>query len=550
MHKLTIVGSGPTAIYTIAALLDRKAPVDISVIEREALSGTGMPFRTGEADAIMLANIADIEIPPIRERFLEWVTALPPDVLAHFGLDRALLTERSFLPRVLLGAWLRHSLALLAAEARAAGHVLRIIKEADVVDVVATADGYRASFLQDGKLHATTSDSLVISTGHDWPLTDAPKEGYYASPWPSSKLQAVGPCEVGVIGTSLSGIDAALAIAAHHGTFTRAPDGSYSYATDARGLTITLMSRKGLLPEADFYCPLPYEPAVAATPERLAALEARGEALTAQDLFDLLRDEITAMDPQYAADMRLATIDLTEFPDRYFSPRIGRNQFTLAAANLAEVLANQRSRTTVNWRYAILRSHELIGPFVPRLSDAEKALFNSYLKPVFIDNYAAVPPQTIARLLALHRTDTLHVMALGAEAQPVRHPGRNGATVAVAGNERHFDVLIDARGQQAMMLEDLPFPTLRGQLAGQGGDPVALDDALRPYGANGAPMQGLHLAAISFLLTDRPFVQGITVSHEIGEAVAESLCARLTETQGAGFRSHTRRLAAAAATAP
>jgi uncharacterized NAD(P)/FAD-binding protein YdhS len=58
------------------------------------------------------------------------------------------------------------------------------------------------------------------------------------------------------MGTSLSGLDAAMAVVMQHGEFR---DGKF-ILDKGRALNITLMSRTGILPEADFYCPIPYEP--------------------------------------------------------------------------------------------------------------------------------------------------------------------------------------------------------------------------------------------------------------------------------------------------
>lgn len=59
------------------------------------------------------------------------------------------------------------------------------------------------------------------------------------------------------MGTSLSGLDAAMAVVMQHGRFSGE---QFVVNKGSEGLKITLMSRTGVLPEADFYCPIPYEP--------------------------------------------------------------------------------------------------------------------------------------------------------------------------------------------------------------------------------------------------------------------------------------------------
>jgi uncharacterized NAD(P)/FAD-binding protein YdhS len=61
------------------------------------------------------------------------------------------------------------------------------------------------------------------------------------------------------MGTSLSGIDAAMAVAVQHGRFIGSDDDALAFRLDeaSEALSIVLMSRSGILPEADFTAPFP-----------------------------------------------------------------------------------------------------------------------------------------------------------------------------------------------------------------------------------------------------------------------------------------------------
>jgi len=85
-----------------------------------------------------------------------------------------------------------------------------------------------------------------------------------------------------------------------------------------------------------------------------------------------------------------------------------------------------------------------------------------------------------------------------------------------------FDVFIDARGQRPLETKDLPFPRLRRQLQAVGEDiPDVGDDytLLAPALARGR----IAFGALPYLMHDRPFVQGITASAEIGAAIAKAV---------------------------
>ena len=119
-------------------------------------------------------------------------------------------------------------------------------------------------------------------------------------------------------------------------------------------------------------------------------------------------------------------------------------------------MRNKREHHTVPWRYAILRLHEAIESVVPELNDEDSRRFRRGLARVFIDNYAAIPPESIRRLLALHQAGILRIVALGEDYDLQRESHR---TLIVHHQQRcEFDVFIDARGQQALKTRDLPFP--------------------------------------------------------------------------------------------
>ncbi len=98
------------------------------------------------------------------------------------------------------------------------------------------------------------------------------------------------------------------------------------------------------------------------------------------------------------------------------------------------------------WRYALLRMHEKFEEIVPELTEQDRARFDTGLKSIFVDNYAAVPPESIRRLLALRDAGLLSVLALG-EDYELDH-NSSGTVITAKGQTHKFDVFIDARGQK------------------------------------------------------------------------------------------------------
>jgi uncharacterized NAD(P)/FAD-binding protein YdhS len=319
------------------------------------------------------------------------------------------------------------------------------------------------------------------------------------------------------MGTSLSSIDAAMAVANQHGRFRRKGD-DLQFVTATEGLHITLMSRSGILPEADFYCPIPYEPLSVMTEAAVAACVSETSPLDA--LFELVRDEITQADPAYALRIGLGGLDCDSFAAAYFAARSASDPFRWARANLEEVERNKSQQITVAWRYTLLRMHEKVEDIVADLSDSDRERFDAGLKKVFVDNYAAVPPESIRRVLALRDAGILSVLELGEDYEVTRDASR---TVIGSGNEtRIFDVFIDARGQKPLSCKDLPFPTLRNAMLQAG---LEMPEVAEDYSLIGPETFAgrVFLGSIPYLMHDRPFVQGLAACSDIASAIVEGI---------------------------
>lgn len=511
--SVAIVGTGPMGIYTLAGLLDTQESLEITLFERGETAGIGLPYSPEAASRLMLANIASIEIPPLRQSYLAWLEAQPAEVLRSFRIEEA-IDERSFTPRLLLGLYFRDAFSELVQRAQLKGHRVRVFEGCAVTDI--GMDSGRVFVETETGRYPEEFDRLVLATGHSFQQADAASR-YFPNPYSGLIAADVPAVSVGIMGTSLSGIDAALAVAMQHGQLVGQGE-ALRYVPQGTGLKITLMSRNGLLPEADFYCPLPYEPLRVMTEAALERCKASARPLDA--VFDLFRAEISAADPAYATRIGLDALTVDSFAEAYFAERLAADPFVWAEQNLCEVEANKAAKRTLGWRYAILRMHESVEGLVPEFSDSERERFAAGLKRVFIDNYAAVPPESIRRLLALHAAGVLTLTALGEDY--TLEIGAVETRITTEGAGCNFDIFIDARGQKPLESADLPFASLRDLLleAGQTLPEVDQDYAL----AAPEVLAGrIYLGAIPYLMHDRPFVQGITACAEIGGAIAQGL---------------------------
>ncbi|MFP3786903.1 hypothetical protein, partial [Burkholderia sp. SIMBA_024] len=85
----------------------------------------------------------------------------------------------------------------------------------------------------------------------------------------------------------------------------------------------------------------------------------------------------------------------------------------------------------------ILRLHEVVQEIIPRLNEEDRKRFDTGLCKVFVDNYAAIPSESIRRLLALRKAGLIDVLELGHDYDM---EVRNDHTVIAIGSEvRTFD---------------------------------------------------------------------------------------------------------------
>ena len=547
MHSIAIIGSGPTAIYTLNELLKHSAPLTITMFEAQAQAGKGMPYHQDWNEREMLANISSVEIPPVTETLVDWLRTRSERDLYKMGMTHDDIAERAFFPRLVLGNYFHAQLDKLVQAAALEGSQVTVKTCHRVTDVSLLDDAVEVMFCDGHERHAFESfDYVVMATGHAWPTETEVKPGYFSSPWPSSALAAVKDCHIGIRGTSLSAIDALVALATARGSFLRDGDGELRYHPEpgTEAFRITMLSRKGLLPEADFYHTIPYEPLRICTKDAVESLIAQSRTHLLDDVFTLLKRELAACDPAYAEKLGLSQLTLEEFSSQYFEEREQHDPFVWAVKNLAEARDNFAKEHTIPWRYAILRMHETVALAVPHLHAEDHKRFDKNLKAIFMDDYATVPHESIERLLAMHHAGKLDIMAVGEEYELDTENADSGAVLTCKGERIHFPAFIEAMGQRVLSVRDFPFPTLwkqgviteatvpflkrrpeqKSDRKSIGG--IALDKMYHPVSPQGKAAR-LYCLSLPFLLGQYPFAQGITSSYDMGKTVANDLVRQL-----------------------
>jgi uncharacterized NAD(P)/FAD-binding protein YdhS len=538
MPTIGIVGTGPSGIYSLMHLIDSKTPLAITMFEQGRHSGYGTPYDPETNDPAMLANIASIELPPVTETLVEWLQSRSDAQLSQLHIARADIDNRAFYPRVLIGAYYHDQLQKLVQRAAAKGHQVEILTDHHVVDVIVHEHDAIIQVETQGVLRLQAFDYAIIASGHqERDVEDEYEQLDHA--YAKRDAEEWRDASIGVLGTSLSAIDVAIGTAAEAGRFVRR-DGILAYVPndDSAQFSVTLMSRRGLLPEADFYCPIPYEPLADCTSSQVEAICTDGKGDELNRMFELFKAELIRADPGYADGIGLQFLTPDNFAEVCFAARQRVPALDWAEANLEKAKANARARKTVAWRYAILRMHEVFGDAVKHLGEDDRKRFAKGLKQVFIDNYAAVPPLSIERLLALRDAGRLRILRLGNDYSMQSDESSGSTIIRTETGDEQFDIMVDARGQPALTLQELPFPTLRLQIIANerasdptftaddasdmldGGldvdDTFALNDGLYS-------LSRVYCLSIPHLLKIHPFIQGLTSCNDLAKSMAGSL---------------------------
>ena len=539
--RVAIIGAGPSAVYALKRLITSEAPLAILIFESGARPGVGTPYDRQQNSPAMLSNIASIELPPVCETLLGWLQRIPPETRHGWGIGDADLHERHFFPRVVLGDYYADQFGALVNEGAARGHRITVQTCTRVSDIVAHEGGVWVTSDAVTKQAALAFDHAILATGHSVPKAhEADPSAFGRSVEPNL---AAGSIRIGILGTSLSGIDVAIDHAMRIGRF-ESNDGRLTFvpAGDvdrAQGPLITMLSRGGLLPEADFFCPIPYQPLDLFTDDRLAAI-VTGKDGDLDRAFGLFLVQLERLDPAFLRSLGPGCTTPEGFSKCYAQRRSDFDPLEWARGNLLEVHYNARHHRTVPWRYALLRMHEPFGAIVKDLSDGDRARFNRSLKRVFVDNYAAVPPLSIERLIALHDAGILAIHALGSDYTMERDDKGAGWHITARGVTHHFDSIVDARGQAVLGQEEFPFPTLRMQIRALAiARSASLDEIVTgkgfKLGQPGNPLERVHCLSLPFLLGRNPFVQGLTAAEELGTAAAHAILSALAANSERGL---------------
>jgi len=463
--KIAIIGGGPSGLFMYKRLIESKAPnFEIEIFERKDYLGAGMPYSAEGANVEHITNVSDNEIPVIYNSIEEWVKIAPKEILEKFNINADKFNEYKVLPRLFFGEYLSAQFKLLKEVAETNGIKTNVHLNCIVEDIIDLPADNQVGVSVKGHEQAHF-DQVIICTGHNWPKKYEGKiPHYFDSPYPPKKIALELNHAVGIMGSSLTAIDALRTLARQNGNFSDNEDGTYSYHVKNNGFKIVMHSRSGLLPAIRFHL----EDSHLGKDETLSKTEIQKSIKVNEGFLPLdfvfeknFKEMFIEKDSVFYE--KIKNMNLEQFVSAMMDYREKMEPFALFKKEYEEAEKSIEKRKSIYWKEALAILSFAMNYPAKYLSAEDMERLQKVLMPLISIVIAFVPQSSCRELLALHDAGVLSIVAVGddAEVKPLK---TGGADYHYKVDDKkvtvHFDTFIDCIGQPHLSFDDFPFKSL------------------------------------------------------------------------------------------
>ena len=478
--KLAIVGSGATAIYILKHLVDeiptfREDLESITIFEKSGTLGMGMPYSPETTDIYNLANISSEEIPELPETFGDWLRTQKAETLDELNIKERPITDSEVYSRLALGRYFQNQYIQLTETLRQAGIEIIEKPNVQVKDI--------KEIVENGKFQIETSKGksyeaakIIIATGHSWSDDDKPDEGYFASPWPISKLlsyeKATYNFTIGTLGASLSAFDVVTSLAHRNGKFTKTEEGlKFERNKNVPDFKIIMHSAEGWLPH------LQYEQRHAmreiyrhTTREEMLSLINPNGFLTLAIFYDkvcrpalikaLERDKLF----EIAEKIKGPRSDFQDFVALMSERHEYSNSFEGMRREMVDARKSVDFDRPIHWKETLDDLMYCLNFHAELLPAEDHIVFQNEIMSFLMNVIAALPLSSANILLALEEAGCIEVVA--GRVKVIESNEKKNYTVIQVEDENgetrelEYRMFVNCSGQKSVGLEDYPFPSL------------------------------------------------------------------------------------------
>ncbi|RYD26600.1 MAG: hypothetical protein EOP86_25710, partial [Verrucomicrobiaceae bacterium] len=320
-------------------------------------------------------------------------------------------------------------------------------------------------------------DKVVIATGHHWAAEDDPARGYYASPWPITKiLPGKGEhCNftIGTLGASLSAFDVVSSLTHRHGSFKIGKGGKLTFEPHAgtENFKIVMHSEKGLLPHLQFdQEELFREIYRHVSREELLALIDEAGFLRMGSYFDkVCRPALVKAFEKDGIPELVGLLEKPEFGLEDFAARMtGEHHYADAfegmRLEMAEAEKSVLNHKPIHWKEVTDDLMYTLNFHAELMPAEDHLVLQSVVMPFLLNVVAAMPLHSGNTILALHEAGKLEIVPGRVSVDD--GTGGEGMTRVKVEQEGVGEYTLDYRmfincsGQKPLQPEDYPFPSL------------------------------------------------------------------------------------------
>lgn len=478
-EQLAIIGSGASSIYLLKHLLDevqllKSHLAGISIYEKSHVTGMGMPYSPQTTDRYNMSNISSEELPELPMTLGDWLRALDHSELEALHMDGVEISDSEVYSRLALGQYLNAQYKTIIQRIAEAGIQIHEHPGCQITDLRDDPAAKKVTLTtESGDQH--TFDRVIIATGHYWAEEDKPEAGYYASPWPISKLL---PDEghyhnfpIGTLGASLSAFDVVSSLSHRHGEFLE--DGgqlTYRPHPGTEGFKIIMHSAHGTLPHLQFDQVEPFREIYRHVDrEGLLGLVDNAGFLRIETYFDqvcrpALRQAFEKDDiPELVTKLADPQFTLLDFVEKMTDAHDYSNAFEGMRIEMVEAEESVENHHPIHWKEVIDDLMYTLN-FHAELMPAEDFLvLQSKVMPFLMNVIAAMPLNSGDTILALYDAGKLDIVS-GKVSIPDEQEKADMTTIHVDNDGEEstlsYRMFIDCSGQKPLELAEYPFPSL------------------------------------------------------------------------------------------
>ncbi|MCJ8154640.1 FAD/NAD(P)-binding protein [Chryseobacterium sp. SSA4.19] len=463
---IALIGGGPAALFAFKhILLQNIKPETIYIFEKNERLGAGMPYSRHGADHEHVANVSANELPELYEDFVHYIKKHYPADFPEF-VENGTVNEYEVIPRLLLGNYLEEQFKNYIQLARKEGINVHIHTGTSVKDIVKKENEDHFTIVTEDQWY--TVSVTIICTGHFWPLTYEQKQpGWYDSPYPPSKFSYPTDYPVAVRGTSLTAIDAVKTLARRNGKFVHAGKELKYYLNDgSKDFSISLFSLRGFLPALRFH-----------TEE-----DAYSEdwIMSIEDIYEYKKSHGGFVDLDYVYDLhfmqplkrknpdfyeKIKDLSMEEFVEKMLTMRDELDSFELFKAEYAEAEKSIRRHESIAWKEALSAFSYAVNYPAKHFSAEDMLRLRKTLLPLISVIIASLPQSSYREVIALYNAGLIRLVSVGEDSHIEPHHDQGAVYHYTDSNgqqtSEHYQLYIDAIGQQPIQFNDVPFEGLK-----------------------------------------------------------------------------------------